>query len=91
MPVVEPALVPVVVPAVVLTVVVLGVVGANPPEGNWILVGRVATIWYFLHFIVILPLLSRLERPKPLPASISQPVLAPGGYSSAPARVMDKA
>jgi quinol-cytochrome oxidoreductase complex cytochrome b subunit len=74
----------------VVDCVVLGVVGANPPEGNWILVGRIATIWYFLHFIIILPLLSRLERPKPLPASISQPVLA-GGYSPAPARVMDKA
>jgi ubiquinol-cytochrome c reductase cytochrome b subunit len=75
----------------VVDCVVLGVVGANPPEGTWILIGRVATIWYFLHFIVILPLLSRLERPKPLPASISQPVLASGGYSPAPARVMDKA
>jgi quinol-cytochrome oxidoreductase complex cytochrome b subunit len=74
----------------VVDCVVLGVVGANPPEGTWVVVGRIATIWYFVHFIILVPLLSRLERPKPLPASISQPVLAGGGYAPAAAR-MDKA
>jgi quinol-cytochrome oxidoreductase complex cytochrome b subunit len=74
----------------VVDCIVLGVVGANPPEGNWVVIGRIATIWYFLHFIVLLPLLSRLERPRPLPASISQPVLVGGGYAPAAAR-MDKA
>jgi quinol-cytochrome oxidoreductase complex cytochrome b subunit len=76
----------------VVDCVVLGVVGANPPEGHWVVIGRIATIWYFVHFIVLLPLLSRLERPRPLPASISQPVLAAGGagYAPAPAR-MDRA
>jgi ubiquinol-cytochrome c reductase cytochrome b/c1 subunit len=74
----------------VVDCVVLGVVGANPPEGTWVVIGRIATIWYFLHFIVLLPLLSRLERPRPLPASISQPVLVGGGYAPAAAR-MDKA
>jgi quinol-cytochrome oxidoreductase complex cytochrome b subunit len=75
----------------VLDAVALGVVGANPPEGNWILLGRIATIWYFVHFIIVLPLLSRLERPKPLPTSISQSVLAGGGFAPAPVRTMDKA
>jgi ubiquinol-cytochrome c reductase cytochrome b/c1 subunit len=55
---------------------VLGVVGANPPEGGWLLAGRIATIYYFLHFLVILPLIGLLERPRPLPASISEAVLA---------------
>ncbi len=75
----------------VVDCLVLGVVGANPPEGNWIAVGRIATTWYFVHFIVILPLLSRLERPRPLPASISEPVLPGGGFAPAPARTMDRA
>ncbi|MCI0431614.1 MAG: cytochrome b N-terminal domain-containing protein, partial [Rhodospirillales bacterium] len=75
----------------VVDCVVLGVVGANPPEGDWILIGRVATIWYFLHFLIFLPLLSRLERPKPLPVSISEPVLTGSGFTPAPARTMDKA
>jgi ubiquinol-cytochrome c reductase cytochrome b/c1 subunit len=55
---------------------VLGVVGANPPEGGWLLAGRIATVYYFLHFLVILPLIGLLERPRPLPASISEAVLA---------------
>ena len=75
----------------VVDCIVLDVVGANPPEGNWILIGRITTVWYFVHFIIILPLLSRLERPRPLPASISQPVLSGGGFAPAPARSMDKA
>ena len=76
----------------VLDSVVLGVVGANPPEGGWILLGRIATIWYFIHFLVVLPLLSRLERPRPLPISISQSVLAGGGgFAPQPVRTMDKA
>ena len=76
----------------VLDAVVLGVVGANPPEGNWILFGRMATIWYFVHFLIVLPLLSRLERPRPLPISISQSVLANGGgFAPQPVRTMDKA
>jgi ubiquinol-cytochrome c reductase cytochrome b subunit len=60
--------------------VVLGMVGANPPEGHWILIGRVTTAYYFAHFLVILPLLSRFERVMPLPVSIASSVL--GGKSA---------
>jgi ubiquinol-cytochrome c reductase cytochrome b subunit len=72
--------------------VVLGVVGANPPEGMWLVVGRLATAWYFLHFLVILPVLSAVERPKPLPTSISEAVLG-GGHTAAgaAAKPMEKA
>jgi hypothetical protein len=35
----------------------------------------VATAYYFLHFLVLVPLVSRFETPRPLPASISEPVL----------------
>jgi ubiquinol-cytochrome c reductase cytochrome b subunit len=72
--------------------VVLGVVGAFPPEGTWLIVGRLTTAWYFLHFLVILPVLSVVERPKPLPSSISEAVLG-GGHSAAgaAAKPMEKA
>ncbi|HSM95193.1 MAG TPA: hypothetical protein VLT91_04055, partial [Rhizomicrobium sp.] len=40
-------------------------------------VARVATLYYFGFFWVIMPLLGIIERPRPLPASISQPVLSP--------------
>ncbi len=69
--------------------IVLGWVGGNPPEGAFIVIGRIATVYYFLHFLVILPLLGKLERPLPLPASIAQPVL-PGGLAGAGAAAMEK-
>ena len=70
----------------------LGYAGSQPPEG-WVLrVGQVCTFWYFFHFLVILPLLSFLERPKPLPISIAEPVLGGGRSPGAvPAKPMEKA
>ncbi len=53
----------------------LGIVGAHPPQGIWVVIGRVCTLYYFLHFLVILPLLGKLERPLPLPESISVAVI----------------
>ncbi len=58
-----------------LVCVVLGIAGSQPAEGAWLTVARVATIWYFAHFLVILPLLGKLEKPRPMPASISEAVL----------------
>ena len=63
----------------VVALVVLGFVGAHRPEGIWVVLGRVSTAYYFLHFLVILPVLGKLERPSPLPESISRPVLGSGG------------
>jgi quinol-cytochrome oxidoreductase complex cytochrome b subunit len=54
---------------------VLGWVGAHRPEGMFIIIGRIATAWYFIHFFVVIPLLGRFERPLPLPAGIGVPVL----------------
>jgi ubiquinol-cytochrome c reductase cytochrome b/c1 subunit len=79
-----------------LACVVLGVVGKHRPEGIWVVLGRVATAYYFLHFLVILPLLGKLERPLPLPESISRAVLGHGGGGPLPsgaatAKPMEKA
>ncbi len=54
----------------------LGVVGAKPPEGIWVLIGRLATVYYFAHFILICPLVGWFEKPRPLPTSINEAVLA---------------
>ncbi len=74
---------------------VLGWVGANAPEPPYLYIGQVATVWYFFHFLVLVPLLSipALDRPKPLPVSIGEPVLKGGGAPSAgaPAKPMEKA
>jgi len=61
----------------VIDCIVLGYVGANPPEGWFVLVGRLATFYYFFHFLILMPVLGLIERPLPLPQSISAPVLKP--------------
>lgn len=62
----------------VLDCLVLGYVGANPPEGWLVTLGQIATFWYFAHFLIILPILGKLERPLPVPESLSAPVLPRG-------------
>jgi len=59
----------------VIDVIILTWVGGNPPEGNFILIGRVATIYYFSHFLFIMPIIGIIEKPRSLPNSISEPVL----------------
>jgi len=61
----------------VINALVLGYIGAQLPEGIYLVVGRIGTFWYFFHLLVLLPVLSWWETPKPLPASISQPVMKP--------------
>jgi len=57
--------------------VLLYLAGGQPPEGIWLLLGRLGAAYYFLHFLVILPLVGWIEHPYPLPTSISQSALAP--------------
>ena len=59
----------------VADVLILGYMGAMPAEGLYLLIARVATAYYFLHFLVILPVLGLKERTIPLPLSITEPVL----------------
>ena len=56
--------------------IVLGWVGSKPAEGIYIVISRIATLYYFLHFLILLPLLGKFERNRPLPESIGKPVLA---------------
>jgi ubiquinol-cytochrome c reductase cytochrome b subunit len=63
--------------------IVLGWLGAKPPEGLYVIASRLCTAYYFAYFIVILPLLSKIERTLPVPASIAEAVLGPSGSGSA--------
>jgi quinol-cytochrome oxidoreductase complex cytochrome b subunit len=60
--------------------------GGQPPEGLALVIGRVCTIYYFAHFIILMPLVGWFEKPLKLPASISEAVLkgdvAPGAAGS---------
>ncbi|MEE9210654.1 MAG: cytochrome b N-terminal domain-containing protein [Kiloniellales bacterium] len=77
----------------VIDCAVLTWVGGNPPEPPYLYVGQAATAYYFFHFLILIPLLSKFERPKPLPNSIGEPVLKGGGAAAAgaPAKPMEKA
>src|SRR5579885_927442 len=65
----------------VVTCVGLGYLGSQPAEGIYVIVARILTAYYFLHFLVILPVLGYFETPKPLPKSISEPVLGKSGVA----------
>jgi ubiquinol-cytochrome c reductase cytochrome b/c1 subunit len=62
--------------------VLLGYLGSQPAEGGYIIAARILTAYYFAHFLIIMPLLGILERPEPMPSSITEAVLAKNGDSS---------
>jgi quinol-cytochrome oxidoreductase complex cytochrome b subunit len=74
----------------VVDCLVLGYVGAHRPEGIYVIMGRIATAWYFLHFLIILPFLGKFERTLPLPTSIAQAVLKRGGAPAVSGARMEK-
>jgi len=53
----------------------LGYLGAQPAEGIYITLARLASIYYFAHFLIILPVLNFVEKPKDMPASIADAIL----------------
>lgn len=81
----------------VVDVLVLGYIGAMPAEEPYVRIGQIATMYYFAHFLIILPIVSAIEKPLPLPNSIAEAVLAkaqklapqvqpaPGGAMAQPA------
>ena len=64
----------------VLDCIILGWVGARSPDDvfmervSFLLIGRVATAWYFFHFLILLPVLGRFEPMLPTPNSIADAV-----------------
>ena len=61
----------------VIDMVVLTWAGGQVPTTAVVYVGQIGTAYYFIHFLVLMPLLGRIERPAPLPESINKPVLQP--------------
>ena len=59
----------------VLDCLLLGYLGAQPAEGIYIVLARIGTVYYFAHFLVVLPVLGIVEKPKAVPESISEPIL----------------
>jgi len=73
-----------------LSVIALGYLGAKPPEGIYVIMARIFTIYYFLFFIVLMPIVGVLETPSSMPRSITEAVLGkqgagkPAGATAAP-------
>ena len=59
-----------------------------PAEGLYLLIARVSTAYYFLHFLVILPVLGFKEKTIPVPLSITEPVLG-GSPNLATAKIKE--
>jgi ubiquinol-cytochrome c reductase cytochrome b subunit len=54
--------------------VLLTYCGAQPPYTQWVILSQIAAAYYFIHFLIILPIVSRIERPLALPNSITEAV-----------------
>ena len=63
----------------VVICVLLGWLGGKPAEGIYVTVGRILTFCYFAYFLIVLPILSRIETPRAVPNSIADDVLAKSG------------
>ena len=68
-----------------LDIVALGYVGGAEINAFNVALGQIATAYYFLHFLVILPLVSAFEQPLALPDSITSSVLHGEKQEAAPA------
>jgi ubiquinol-cytochrome c reductase cytochrome b subunit len=65
-------------------VLVLGYCGGAPAEEPFVMISQLATIYYFAHFLIVLPLISKFEKTLPLPNSISESVLHGEAEEAAP-------
>ena len=62
----------------VIVCLLLGYLGSQPPEGGYVIAARICTVYYFAHFLIVLPLLGLFEKTRPLPNSITESVLHGG-------------
>jgi ubiquinol-cytochrome c reductase cytochrome b subunit len=51
----------------------LGFLGSKAPEGGYLLAARICTAYYFIHFLVVMPIVGWIERPSSdMPGSIAE-------------------
>ncbi|MBC8130612.1 MAG: cytochrome b N-terminal domain-containing protein [Rhizobiaceae bacterium] len=59
----------------VVNAIILGWLGSRPAEGLYTVLSLIGTLYYFAHFLIVLPVLGLVETPLKLPASITEAVL----------------
>ena len=57
------------------SMLVLFYCGGAPAEEPYVMLSQLASMYYFAHFLIIVPIVSSIERPDPLPFSITESVL----------------
>jgi len=57
--------------AFVFDALALGYIGSQKAEGSWVFWGQVFTVYYFAHFLLVMPLVGLIETPSPMPESIA--------------------
>lgn len=57
------------------TMAVLFYCGGAPAAEPYVMLSQIASLYYFAHFLIILPIVSAIEKPLPLPYSITEAVL----------------
>ena len=70
----------------VFTCLALGWLGSKPPDEIYVFWARIFTAYYFAHFLLVLPIVGLLEKPRPLPGSITEAVLGKSAAHPAPVR-----
>ncbi|MAV99585.1 MAG: cytochrome b [Rhodobiaceae bacterium] len=58
-----------------LNCIALGYLGSQNPEGLFLVASRICTAYYFIHFLIVMPVLGLVEKPRPIPESITKAVL----------------
>ena len=61
----------------VISCIALGYLGAQVAEGWYVFFSRVFTAYYFAFFLLVMPIVGLIEKPKRLPGSITESVLGP--------------
>lgn len=64
----------------VMNAVVLGYIGAMPAEGIYLIIGRIATTYYFAYFVLLWFISGPKEKTLPLPASIDDATKKHGAH-----------
>ena len=70
----------------IFSTMALGYLGAKPPEGAYVYWARIFTAYYFIHFLVVMPIVGVMETPRAMPRSISEAVLGKALCGYAPRR-----
>jgi ubiquinol-cytochrome c reductase cytochrome b/c1 subunit len=75
--------------AFVVACFVLGYLGSQPPDGWYLILGRIFTFYYFAFFLVAMPVLGWIETPREEPESIANSMRKGKKCTTKPAKQLE--